>query len=224
MEVEPTGTSRTLISQGAEARVYLSTYLGRPTIVKERFAKTYRHPELDSRLNKERVTGEARMLARVRTLGVDTPCVYLIEAQNLRIYMEYIQGMSTKQFIFQNLSDEGLLKKLAFSLGKCIALLHSAGVIHGDMTTSNFMLREGADPGDGVIPIDFGLSYVSNMEEDKAVDLYVLERAFASTHPNSDYIFEAIMISYRDHAVNGPRVLKRLEKVRARGRKKMAFG
>lgn len=31
--------------------------------------------------------------------------------------------------------------------------------------------------------IDFGLSSNSNAAEDKAVDLYVLERAFASTHP-----------------------------------------
>ena len=34
--------------------------------------------------------------------------------------------------------------------------------------------------------IDFGLSYVSSLPEDKAVDLYVLERAFLSTHPNSE--------------------------------------
>ncbi len=31
--------------------------------------------------------------------------------------------------------------------------------------------------------IDFGLSYHSTLVEDKAVDLYVLERAFVSTHP-----------------------------------------
>ena len=34
--------------------------------------------------------------------------------------------------------------------------------------------------------IDFGLSYNSTLAEDKAVDLYVLERAFLSTHPNSE--------------------------------------
>lgn len=36
------------------------------------------------------------------------------------------------------------------------------------------------------ILIDFGLSYVSGLVEDKAVDLYVLERAFASTHPEPE--------------------------------------
>ena len=30
--------------------------------------------------------------------------------------------------------------------------------------------------------IDFGLSYTSTLAEDRAVDLYVLERAFGSAH------------------------------------------
>lgn len=35
------------------------------------------------------------------------------------------------------------------------------------------------------VAIDFGLGYTKPLAEDKAVDLYVLERAFVSTHPNS---------------------------------------
>lgn len=33
--------------------------------------------------------------------------------------------------------------------------------------------------------IDFGLGFQQPLAEDKAVDLYVLERAFLSTHPHS---------------------------------------
>lgn len=44
--------------------------------------------------------------------------------------------------------------------------------------------------------IDFGLSYVSALVEDKAVDLYVLERAFASTHPDSEPFFASILVAY----------------------------
>lgn len=43
--------------------------------------------------------------------------------------------------------------------------------------------------------IDFGLSYNSALAEDKAVDLYVLERAFASTHPNSEPLFASVRTS-----------------------------
>ena len=44
--------------------------------------------------------------------------------------------------------------------------------------------------------IDFGLSYHSSLVEDKAVDLYVLERAFTSTHPESEPMFASILSSY----------------------------
>jgi len=46
--------------------------------------------------------------------------------------------------------------------------------------------------------IDFGLSQVSSKIEDKAVDIYVLKRAFISTHPGSDHIFERIIENYKN--------------------------
>ena len=45
--------------------------------------------------------------------------------------------------------------------------------------------------------IDFGLSFVSNKIEDKAVDIYVLKRAFISTHPGSEPLWEKILEEYR---------------------------
>ena len=39
-----------LLKQGAEARVYTCQYRGKPAVVKERFVKTYRLPELDKKL------------------------------------------------------------------------------------------------------------------------------------------------------------------------------
>ena len=44
--------------------------------------------------------------------------------------------------------------------------------------------------------IDFGLAFHSTLVEDKAVDLYVLERAFASTHPDSEPLFGSVLASY----------------------------
>lgn len=45
--------------------------------------------------------------------------------------------------------------------------------------------------------IDFGLAYTSSLTEDKAVDLYVLERAFASTHPESEPLFGRVLEGYK---------------------------
>lgn len=65
--------------------------------------------------------------------------------------------------------------------------MHDADIVHGDLTTSNIMIREVNGEQQAVL-IDFGLATVQSLIEDKAVDLYVLERAFLSTHPNSEDI------------------------------------
>jgi TP53 regulating kinase-like protein len=38
---------------------------------------------------------------------------------------------------------------------------------------------------------------MSSLAEDKAVDLYVLERAFASTHPESEPLFGRVVEGYK---------------------------
>jgi tRNA A-37 threonylcarbamoyl transferase component Bud32 len=61
--------------------------------------------------------------------------------------------------------------------------------------------------------IDFGLSYHSTLPEDKAVDLYVLERAFASTHPDSTTLFARVLEAYerRSSAADWASVRRRLD-------------
>ncbi|KNC73152.1 hypothetical protein SARC_14290, partial [Sphaeroforma arctica JP610] len=72
--------------------------------------------------------------------------------------------------------------------------------------------------------IDFGLSYTSALPEDKGVDLYVLERAFLSTHPNSEKLFEHVLSAYTQaYEQSGP-VITRLADVRRRGRKRDMSG
>jgi TP53 regulating kinase-like protein len=63
------GSDFKLIKQGAEAKLYKGNYLGRPTIVKERFKKSYRHADLDNHLTKERMKSEARAVLRCKLVG-----------------------------------------------------------------------------------------------------------------------------------------------------------
>jgi len=58
-----------LIAQGAEARLYRGVYLGKACLMKERFLKNYRHPELDARLTKDRIRAEARAIIRAKSAG-----------------------------------------------------------------------------------------------------------------------------------------------------------
>ena len=117
--------------------------------------------------------------------------------------------------------DSDACKALAKTLGQTIAKIHhDAQLVHGDLTTSNFMV----DANMNVFVLDFGLTYYNGDEEDFAVDLYVLERAMLSTHPKSEELFGRILKAYRKAFPGGVAVVKRLNLVRQRGRKKIAFG
>lgn len=114
--------------------------------------------------------------------------------------------------------------------------MHKIGVVHGDLTTSNMMLgpspgaaasghTDGGDLLDGeIVIIDLGLASGSVHEEERAVDLYVLERAFGSTHPRAECLFSDLLDAYRESFKQAPTVLKKLEDVRMRGRKRSMLG
>ncbi|KAF9909175.1 TP53 regulating kinase [Lobosporangium transversale] len=236
-----------LIKQGAEAKVYLAPFCGRQTIIKERFAKAYRHPTLDKKLTSRRVIQEARCLNRCQKALIDTPTVYMVDVENSLIYMEYIQGISVRDYL---VTEEGSTtetqQRVAAEIGKALGLMHNIDVIHGDLTTSNLLLRQNSfDPDadsdatataatvaattgpagyESLVLIDFGLSYVSQLIEDKAVDLYVLERAFTSTHPNTEVMFTQILEAYSQSCKTSKQILKKLEDVRLRGRKRSMLG
>ncbi|KAM7199531.1 EKC/KEOPS complex subunit BUD32 [Naviculisporaceae sp. PSN 640] len=251
----PSSTPPTLITQGAEGRVYKTTHLdpSRPCILKYRPPKPYRHPILDARLTKERITAEAHVLARCAREGVPVPAVYATDPKAGWMMIEFIEGVPVRQAINEFLgkrpeTDEekvaaeeidytpliGLLEKV----GRTVGGLHATGNIHGDLTTSNMMLRplrdsmaETAEDGSkakavegDVVLIDFGLATQSASEEDRAVDLYVLERAFASTHPRAEKLFQHVLDAYGKSFKKAGATLHKLEDVRRRGRKKSMLG
>lgn len=85
------------------------------------------------------------------------------------------------------MEDEVRGRLISRTIGTCLGKMHDAGVVHGDLTTSNIMIKDTPnEPGFQVVMIDFGLATMQPNIEDKAVDLYVLERAFTSTHPGCE--------------------------------------
>jgi len=123
--------------------------------------------------------------------------------------------------------------KVAYHMGALIAQAHNAHVIHGDLTTSNVILTNPPSRNDkieGWTPllalIDFGLSGLKpkSAHEDMAVDLYVLERSFTSTHPGSEDLVEEMFRAYKREGKTSDSVLARLFDVRLRGRKRDCFG
>lgn len=124
-----------------------------------------------------------------------------------------------------NSCKEPELEWLAERMGQILAKMHDEDVIHGDLTTSNMLLRSGLENEESdLVLIDFGLSYISALPEDKGVDLYVLEKAFLSTHPNTECLFEKLLKSYAVSSNKSSVVIKKLEEVRLRGRKRSMVG
>ncbi|KAI1311286.1 TP53 regulating kinase [Mortierella claussenii] len=146
----------------------------------------------------------------------------MVDLDHSLIYMEYIEGTSVRDHLVtpQGTTTEAQ-QKVAIEIGRALGLMHNIDVIHGDLTTSNLLMRQGSG---AVVLIDFGLSYVSQLIEDKAVDLYVLERAFSSTHPNTEIMFAQILEAYGQSCKASKQILKKLEDVRLRGRKRSMLG
>ncbi|KAK4546816.1 hypothetical protein LTR36_001548 [Oleoguttula mirabilis] len=178
------------------------------------------------------------------------PAVLALDWERGWLVTEWIDGVTVKLGIYQRdlAADEGVLRGLLGRIGRVVGLLHLAGVVHGDLTTSNMMLRPTRTPGTNadamaraeeergevevegglegdIVLIDFGLATQSVSDEDRAVDLYVLERAFGSTHPKEEGQFDEVLKAYGESMGKpGKVVLRRLEDVRMRGRKKSMLG
>lgn len=151
-----------------------------------------------------------------------------------------------------------LVFQILEGIGEVVGALHQLGVVHGDLTTSNFIYAprsrgsyngssfpfpelttetvvdnnntvssgRGSAKNDLVV-IDFGLVNEKSTAEDRAVDLYVLLRAFGATHPTLESIAEECILHGYCHSIPcalAKGTLSRLEVVRARGRKRSMVG
>ncbi|KAI0704439.1 hypothetical protein C8T65DRAFT_654041 [Cerioporus squamosus] len=222
-------------------------------LLKYRFHKQYRHPSLDASLTKARVAGEARALIRCLRSGVNVPGIRMVDAAEGVLGIEWIDGKSVRFLLGGGAEGEEEIEETADGLdeddvpaeeedplqeygvsqdalmamiGTEIAKMHQADIIHGDLTTSNMMLRHPSSrKGLQLVLIDFGLAYISTLVEDKAVDLYVLERAFSSTHPQSEPLFAGVMKAYEAKmGKEWTAISRRLDDVRLRGRKRSMVG
>ncbi|CAK85516.1 unnamed protein product (macronuclear) [Paramecium tetraurelia] len=209
-----------LISQGAEAKIYKIQFLGDQAILKERLSKQYRLKQLDDRITSERVKTESRLLCKARQLGVNVPHLYYVD--NNQIIMMFIDGVKLKDFLnaLEKEQRANEIQQILNLVAQDIAKLHNGGIIHGDLTTSNILVQNSKP-----YFIDFGLSYTKvGFVEDYAVDLYVLEKAFLSTHPTLEDAFQILLEEYKKLSTKGQQVIDKLREVRQRGRKKVAFG
>ncbi len=192
-----------IIQQGAEAIISLE----KNQITKERISKSYRLPIIDKRLRKSRTKSEAKIINKLSEI-INVPKI--IESDNQEnILMEFINGKKLSEHL-EKLNWKIICKEL----GKSIAKIHNQDIIHGDLTTSNMILKDKE-----LYLIDFGLGFHSRKIEDKAVDLHLLKQALEAKH--FDIAREAIKIILNSYNANQkPLILERIKKIESRGRYK----
>ncbi len=98
-----------------------------------------------------------------------------------------------------------------------MAKLHSHGLIHGDLTTSNMILS----PEGKIFFVDFGLGERNIEVEAQGVDLHLMKRALQSTHYQFwEECFKNILCGYS--SILGPEaaenVYEKIKEIERRGR------
>ncbi len=195
-----------IIKRGAEADVYLIPWYKTMAISKLRNPKKYRNITLDNLIRRRRTIHEATMLNDAKTTGIKTPFIYFLDPKHAEIIMEYIDGENVKDI---------LSPEIGFEIGKYVSVLHNQNIIHGDLTTSNFIKRK-----DDLYLIDFGLSFYSQRIEDMATDIRIIKEILSSAHIQiCDQTYERFLKGYQlTTKYNFNRILKVVKDIEARGR------
>lgn len=173
-----------------------------------------------------RLRSEVRVLLKCRSKGLSCPAVLAVRLREGVVYLQRVPGCTVAAFLkaATGNADEERVKSIAAEWGRYLSILHDkVNVIHGDLTTSNVMVN--SDDDWQLTMIDFGLAQTTTNVEDRAVDLYVLERSVFANHADvADVFVSALLKSYAEGSKDCVTTLKRLEAVRLRGRKRTAFG
>lgn len=160
-----------LIKKGAEADIYQTKWNNSNAILKIRKIKNYRNSYLDSKIRKQRTIKESQILSQVKSFGISVPFVYFVNLNESSIIMQHIPGK-----LIHDLSESKIIE-LSKEIGKIVGTLHKNGIMHGDLTTSNFILWQKT-----VYVIDFGLSQNTIKLQDHAVDLRLIKEILNSAH------------------------------------------
>jgi TP53 regulating kinase and related kinases len=183
------------LHRGAEADLFLSDLPPWKAVVKRRVRKMYRHEELDEKIRKERTVKEASAIHDAKVSGARSPSILGLDLERSTIIMTFVDGMVAREVIDTMSGSDRIV--LLQELGRQVGYLHSGGIVHGDLTTSNIIV-----PSDGMpFIIDFGMAAKSSEPEDRGTDLHLLQRSLTATHAlEASSSFKRVAKGYRESA------------------------
>jgi TP53 regulating kinase-like protein len=178
-----------LVYRGAEADIYSGDWAGERAIYKFRKPLPYRLPELDVAIRIQRTAHEAQLLHDAKSAGVRSPSLFYASPREALIVMEEIDGQRLKSVLQAHRADA---EELSLEFGAAVGRLHGAGIMHGDLTTSNVLVND-----EGVNLIDFGLAIRSLRIEDHAVDLRLIKETLVGAHSDvSSRVMKSFLQGY----------------------------
>ena len=194
-----------LLKRGAEADIYLVEWAGKQAVSKVRTPKPYRHKELDETIRKHRTIHEASFMSAAKSAGVTSPFVHFVDPAGAEIIMEFVEGDNVRDAITPDLCHE---------MGRYAGLLHANNIIHGDLTTSNFITNK------KLVLLDFGLSYYSERTEDMATDIRLIKEVFTSAHIAVKHALPRFVEGYANVAgrKRADKILENVREIEQRGR------
>ena len=160
-----------LINRGAEADVYSTAWNKKKAILKIRKQKSYRNSLLDQKIRKQRTIRESQIISQVKSFGISTPLIYFMDTIKCSILMQKIDGK-----IVRDLKDNNIVN-ICGEIGRVVGLMHKNGIMHGDLTTSNFIVDKKK-----LFLIDFGLASRTEKPDDHAVYLRLFKEILNSAH------------------------------------------
>src|SRR3989442_12845279 len=142
----------------------------------EKSSKSLPPRKIDANIRKERTIKEASAIRDAKVAGARLPSILGLDLERSTIIMTFIDGLLARDTIdtMSNSRRASLLEEL----GRQVGYLHSAGITHGDLTTSNIIVPADEKP----FMVDFGMARKSTDREDHGSDLHLLQRSLIATH------------------------------------------
>jgi len=234
-----------ILSQGAEAIILKEGN----SIIKDRIKKSYRIKELDDKIRKQRTKAETKLLEKASQV-INCPTPDQKDSQTHQIRMPFIDGKKLSEHLdkFPLTKQKQICKQIGESIAKLhdANIIHgdlttSNMILVKDPTTKtktqpttrNHSVNSCASAPTGggagrtsilsgakLFFIDFGLGFISQRYEDKAVDLHLLKQALEAKHfKHWEILFDEVIKEYKN-SKEADKVLKQFEKVEKRGRYK----
>ncbi|MBA3957803.1 MAG: protein kinase [Parachlamydiaceae bacterium] len=142
-----------LLEKGGMSLLYLGTHpeTKEPTTIKVLSARYLSHPEVIKSF-----TNEAEIIAMTNHPNIVQLYGHGEWEGGLYIAMEFIQGISLRQYILQNPISLNRALEIIIDIAYALCHLHSHGVVHRDLKPENILITESGE----IKVIDFGIAQV----------------------------------------------------------------